>query len=72
MYNSESNLSLFGFGHQSRLSINLVPNESEINSFSYDFDSKYKTIFDPIHGNITFPKIMWDIIDTPQFQRLRN
>ncbi|MCQ2816585.1 MAG: HD domain-containing protein [archaeon] len=32
----------------------------------------YRTVFDPIHGHIRFPKIMWDIIDTPQFQRLRN
>ena len=31
-----------------------------------------KTVYDPIHGNIKFPKLMWDIIDTPQFQRLRK
>ena len=29
-------------------------------------------MYDPIHGQITFPKLMWDIIDTPQFQRLRR
>ena len=72
MYNNESQLSLFGFGHQSRLSMHYFQNESEINTFANDFDSGYKTIFDPVHGNMTFPKIMWDIIDTPQFQRLRN
>lgn len=71
MNNNESQLSLFGFGHQSRLSINVIPNDSQL-LVTNDFDTKYKTIFDPIHGNITFPKIMWDIIDTPQFQRLRN
>ena len=72
MYNNESQLSLFGFGQQSRLSINIIQNDSQLNTTSYDFDTKYKTIFDPIHGNMSFPKIMWDIIDTPQFQRLRN
>ena len=71
MFNSESQLSMFGFGHQSRLSIHCYTNESQLRFFD-DFDSIYKTVFDPIHGNITFPKIMWDIIDTPQFQRLRN
>lgn len=63
---------MFGFGHQSRLSMHYYSNESQLKNYSYDFDSNYKTIFDPIHGNISFPKIMWDIIDTPQFQRLRN
>ena len=72
MYNNESQLSMFGFGHQSRLSIHCYANESQLINFSSDFDSGYKTIYDPIHGNMTFPKIMWDIIDTPQFQRLRN
>ena len=72
MFNTESQLSMFGFGHQSRLSMHYYSNESQLKNYSYDFDSNYKTIFDPIHGNISFPKIMWDIIDTPQFQRLRN
>ena len=72
MYNNESQLSMCGFGHQSRLSIHCYANESQLINFSSDFDSGYKTIYDPIHGNMTFPKIMWDIIDTPQFQRLRN
>ena len=72
MYTNDSQLSLFGFGHQSHLSMHLYPNESQLISFSNDFDTGYKTIYDVIHGNMTFPKIMWDIIDTPQFQRLRN
>ena len=72
MFNTESQLSMFGFGHQSRLSMHYYSNESQLKNYSYDFDSNYKTIFDPIHGNISFPKIMWDIIDTPQFQRPRN
>ena len=72
MFNSESQLSMFGFGRQSRLSMHYYANESQLRPFDLDFDSIYKTVFDPIHGNITFPKIMWDIIDTPQFQRLRN
>ena len=66
MYYNESQLS-YGFGRQSHLS---MPARSEL--FSSNINSPYKTIFDPIHGHITFSKIMWDIIDTPQFQRLRN
>lgn len=69
---SLSQMSLFGFGHQSHLSIPYFPSESQLIDFSQDFEIGYKTIYDPIHGNMTFPKIMWDIIDTPQFQRLRN
>ena len=63
MYNNESQMSYFGFGHQSHLSFHNGMDHSQF---------PYKTIFDPIHGHITFSKIMWDIIDTPQFQRLRN
>ena len=69
---SQSQMSLFGFGHQSHLSMHYFPTESQLIDLSQDFDRGYKTIFDPIHGNMTFQKIMWDIIDTPQFQRLRN
>ena len=69
---SQSQMSLFGFGHQSHLSMYYFPSETPLFDFSKDFDIGYKTIYDPIHGNMTFPKIMWDIIDTPQFQRLRN
>ena len=64
MINNESQLSLYGFGHNSHLSIYYpTTNQSQI---------PYKTIYDVIHGHIAFSKIMWDIIDTPQFQRLRN
>ena len=69
---NDRQLSLFGFGHQSHLSIPLYQEESQLKNISSNFDAPYKTIFDPIHGHITFSKIMWDIIDTPQFQRLRN
>lgn len=31
-----------------------------------------KTVYDPIHGHMTFAKEMWSIIDTPHFQRLRK
>ena len=70
MIENESQLSSYGFGHQSRLSMHYFPIESEMNISQSSLP--YKTIFDPIHGHITFSKIMWDIIDTPQFQRLRN
>ena len=70
MYETESQLSAYGFGHQSRLSMHYFPENS-----SHDIiqsQKTFKTIYDPIHGHITFSKLMWDIIDTPQFQRLRN
>ena len=65
MYTNES-LSI-GLGNYSHLSL---PVNSELPPSKNN--SQYKTIFDPIHGHITFSKKMWDIIDTPQFQRLRN
>ena len=65
MYTNES-LSI-GLGNYSHLSL---PVNSELPPSKTN--SQYKTIFDPIHGHITFSKKMWDIIDTPQFQRLRN
>ena len=65
-----SQLSYYGFGHQTHLSMPYFPPDSEINT--YQTATPSKTLFDPIHGHITFSKLMWDIIDTPQFQRLRN
>ena len=70
MFNNESQLSSYGFGQRSRLSMKYLNLDSELSQIQ--FPDSYKTIFDPIHGHITFSKIMWDIIDTPQFQRLRN
>ena len=65
-----SQLSYYGFGHQTHLSMPYFPPDSEINT--YQTTTPSKTLFDPIHGHITFSKLMWDIIDTPQFQRLRH
>ncbi|CAG9319141.1 unnamed protein product [Blepharisma stoltei] len=31
-----------------------------------------RTIFDPIHGHVTFSSKIWTFIDNPVFQRLRN
>lgn len=31
-----------------------------------------KSITDPIHGEVKYPKYVFDIIDTAEFQRLRN
>ena len=70
MNETESQLSAYGFGHQSRLSMHYFPVDSSYNIIESQKTSK--TIYDPIHGHITFSKLMWDIIDTPQFQRLRN
>lgn len=30
------------------------------------------TICDPVHGKVTYPAYVQQIVDTPQFQRLRN
>ena len=71
MISNGSQLSAGGFGQQSRLSINVIQNQSQL-ALNNQSQIPYKTIYDVIHGHITFSKIMWDIIDTPQFQRLRN
>lgn len=31
-----------------------------------------ETIIDVIHGTVSYPKYVFDIIDTAEFQRLRN
>ena len=50
--------------NSNRQSYLLIPtNENNIPS---------KTVYDPLYGHITFPKLMWDVIDTPQFQHLRK
>ena len=67
---NDSQLSSFGFGHESHISMYYYPTESKIKQIQPSFG--FKTIYDPIHGHITFSKLMWDIIDTPQFQRLRH
>jgi HD superfamily phosphohydrolase len=35
-------------------------------------NDKSRTVFDAIHGHLTFDSYVWDIIDTIPFQRLRN
>ena len=37
----------------------------------YNINTKYKKIFDTIHGDISISNIACMFIDTPQFQRLR-
>lgn len=63
----------FHDGINSNLSLkqihNNIPHLNQISPFSIDISSK--TVYDPIHGSMTFPKYMWEFIDTPQFQRLR-
>ena len=68
--NNDSQLSAFGFNHESRLSLKNYQLDSQLPKTQPSIP--FKTLYDPIHGHITFSKIMWDIIDTPQFQRLRN
>jgi hypothetical protein len=32
----------------------------------------FRSLQDPVHGQITLQQIFWDIIDTPQFKRLQH
>ena len=41
---NDRQLSLFGFGHQSHLSIPLYQGESQLKNISSNFDAPYKTI----------------------------
>lgn len=34
--------------------------------------SKSRKVYDTIYGFIFFPELIWEFIDTPEFQRLRN
>jgi HD superfamily phosphohydrolase len=47
---------------------------SQVSNFSANFDCEHKqrTFFDAIYGHIVLDNYVWDFIDTPQFQRLRN
>lgn len=45
----------------------------QVNGFSNEIDNDEKRkVYDNIHGFIYFPKLIWDFIDTPHFQRLRR
>jgi HD superfamily phosphohydrolase len=39
---------------------------------SHTATPKIKTVNDPIHGHIDLPQFVVDVIDTAQFQRLRD
>ncbi len=42
------------------------------NSYPDDLRNEQRKYLDPVHGYIGFDQEVWDIIDTPQFQRLRE
>ena len=63
---------IFHEGIYSNISIKHNNFNNPIPPFSSSKDTPTKTVYDPIHGYIKFPDLMWQIIDTPQFQRLRN
>lgn len=39
---------------------------------SQDFFNSHRKVYDTIYGFISFPKLIWEFVDTPHFQRLRN
>jgi HD superfamily phosphohydrolase len=47
---------------------------SQISTFSEHFSSetKERIIYDAVHGHIRLDDYVWDFMDTPEFQRLRN
>ncbi|EAR94659.1 transmembrane protein, putative (macronuclear) [Tetrahymena thermophila SB210] len=47
-------------------------NETIFTAQENNKSKQIRTIFDPVHDHILLPAILWKIIDTEQFQRLRN
>ena len=45
--------------------LKIIPIRCQFSSFDY------KIINDPIHGHIQIPKSIMELVDTPEFQRLR-
>jgi HD superfamily phosphohydrolase len=72
--NSNSNLSLIEFAgfNNSQNNYNIHFNSQIYSHSNLDTNSYKRTIFDSIHGHMTFDKYVWDIVDTVEFQRLRN
>lgn len=58
-----------------------VPSENALNEgikkhiddrLRQEMMAEYKVFNDPVHGHFELPKLLFEFIDTPQFQRLRN
>lgn len=49
-----------------------IEEESILEDEAATMDKNFKMINDNIHGHMTFPTVAMLIVDTPQFQRLRN
>lgn len=60
-FNNNSNISIIEEDHSN---LNLVKDHENLRSS--------RTVYDPIHGHLEFDDYVWEIIDTPEFQRLRN
>lgn len=56
---------IFHEGIYSNISIKHNNFNNPIPPFSSSKDTPTKTVYDPIHGYIKFPDLMWQIIDTP-------
>ena len=71
----ESNI--FSFNYNSNYNSNVITSEFNNNNEIFNINAKNnkqssRTVYDPIHGHLTFDDYVWKIIDTPEFQRLRN
>lgn len=52
---------------------NVYLRDNNKNSYTHEHgESNMRMIYDPIYKFISFPKLMWDFIDTPTYQRTRR
>uniref|UniRef100_A0A1B6DWI5 HD/PDEase domain-containing protein n=1 Tax=Clastoptera arizonana TaxID=38151 RepID=A0A1B6DWI5_9HEMI len=62
-------------GYESRIPDNMEPAESavqELTEHQYNMYANYRIVNDSVHGQIALHRLCWTIVDTEEFQRLRN
>jgi HD superfamily phosphohydrolase len=60
------------YNYNSNLSIEEFHSNLYANTSSFETTKNNRTIYDPVHGHLELEDYAWEIIDTPEFQRLRN